>query len=55
MADIAAEDKKSELSASSKRPLPRRSRRSLARIIVPIVILLILVGGYFLWKHFDAY
>jgi len=22
---------------------------------VPIVILLILVGGYFLWKHFDAY
>ena len=55
MADIAAEDKKSELSASSKRPLPRRSRLSLARIIVPIVILLILVGGYFLWKHFDAY
>ncbi len=55
MADIAAEDKKSELSASSKRPLPRRSRRSLARIIVPIVILLILVGGYFLWMHFDAY
>ena len=55
MADIAAEDKKSELSASSKRPLPRRSRRSLARIIVPIVILLILVGGYFLRKHFDAY
>jgi membrane fusion protein, multidrug efflux system len=55
MADIAAEDKKSEVSASSKRPLPRRSRRSLARIIVPIVILLILVGGYFLWKHFDAY
>ena len=55
MADIAAEDKKSELSASSKRPLPRRSRRTLARIIVPIVILLILVGGYFLWKHFDAY
>jgi len=55
MADIAAEDKKSELSASSKRPLPRRSQRSMARIIVPIVILLILVGGYFLWKHFDAY
>ena len=55
MADIAAEDKKSELSASSKRPLPRRSRRSLARIIVPMLILLILVGGYFLWKHFDAY
>lgn len=55
MADIAAEDKKSELSASSKRPLPRRSRRRMARIIVPILILLILVGGYFLWKHFDAY
>jgi len=55
MADIASEDKKSELSASSKRPLPRRSQRSMARIIVPIVILLILVGGYFLWKHFDAY
>ena len=55
MADIAAEDKKSELSASSKRPLPRRSRRSLARIIVPIVILLLLAGGYFLWKHLNAY
>jgi membrane fusion protein (multidrug efflux system) len=55
MADIAAEDKKSELSALSKRPLPRRSRRSLARIIVPIVILLLLAGGYFLWKHLNAY
>ena len=55
MADIAAEDKKTESSPSSKRPLPRRTRRTLARIIVPIVILLILVGGYFLWKHFDAY
>jgi membrane fusion protein, multidrug efflux system len=55
MADIAAEDKKTEASSSSKRPLPRRSRRSAARIVVPIVILILLVAGYFLWKHFNAY
>jgi membrane fusion protein (multidrug efflux system) len=55
MADIAAEDKKTESSSSSRRPLPRRGRRSPARIIVPIVILLLLVGGYFLWKHLNAY
>jgi membrane fusion protein (multidrug efflux system) len=55
MADIAAEDKKTEASPSSKRPLPRKSRRSAARIVVPIVILILLVGGYFLWKHLNAY
>ena len=55
MADIAAEDKKTESSTSLKHPLPRRSRRSAARIILPVVILILLVGGYFLWKHFDAY
>jgi len=55
MADVAAEDKKTESSTSLKHPLPRRSRRSAARIILPVVILILLVGGYFLWKHFDAY
>jgi membrane fusion protein (multidrug efflux system) len=55
MADIAAEDKKAEPSSPSGRPLPRRGRRSAARIIVPIVILLLLAGGYFLWKHLNAY
>jgi membrane fusion protein (multidrug efflux system) len=55
MADITAENKKTESSSSSKLPLPRKSRRSTARIIVPIVILILVVGGYFLWKHFNAY
>src|SRR5580692_10387991 len=55
MADIAPEDKKTEPASPSARPLPRRSRPSRARIILPIVIVILLVGGYFLWKHFDAY
>jgi membrane fusion protein (multidrug efflux system) len=55
MADITAEDKKSESSSSLGRPLPRRNRRSATRIIIPIVILILLVGGYFAWKHFNAY
>ena len=56
MADIAPEDKKTEPASPAARPLPRRSRPSRARIILPIAIILILVvGGYLLWKHFDAY
>src|SRR5260370_40778587 len=55
MADIAAEDKKTESSASSKPLLARKSRRRSARIVVPIVILILLLGGYFVWKHFNAY
>jgi membrane fusion protein (multidrug efflux system) len=54
MADIVAEGNKTT-SESSTRPLPRKSRRSTTRIVVPIVILILLVGGYFLWKHFNAY
>jgi membrane fusion protein, multidrug efflux system len=55
MADIAPEDKKTEPASPSARPLPRRSRPSRARIILPIVIVILVVGGYLLWKHFDAY
>jgi len=55
MADIPAEDKKTESTPSSKHPLPRKSRRRTARIVVPIAILILLVGGYFVWKHFNAY
>ena len=54
MADPAADSKKTE-PLSPTRPVPRRSRRSTARIILPIVIVILLVGGYFLWKHFNAY
>ena len=54
MADTVTEGNKTT-SLSSTRPAPRKSRRSVARIIVPIVIVILLVGGYFLWKHFDAY
>jgi membrane fusion protein (multidrug efflux system) len=55
MPDIAAEEKKTDFSASSKRPLPGRPKRSAARIIVPLVILILLVAGYFIWKHLNAY
>jgi membrane fusion protein, multidrug efflux system len=52
MADTVAEGNKTT-SASPTHPLPRKSRR--ARIIVPIVILILLVGGYFAWRYFNAY
>jgi len=55
MADIAPEDKKADLPSSPARPLPRKTRRSPARIIVPIAIVILVVAGYLLWKHFDAY
>lgn len=55
MADIAPEDKKTEPASPTARLLPRRSRRSPARIILPIVLVILVVGGYLLWKHFDAY
>ena len=54
MADPVAEGSKTT-SSSPTRSLPRKGRRSAARVIVPIVIVILLVGGYFLWKHFDAY
>lgn len=55
MPDIAAEDKKSEFSASSKRPLPGKPQRRAARIIVPLLILILLVAGYFIWQHLNTY
>ncbi|MGA2742429.1 MAG: HlyD family secretion protein [Bryobacteraceae bacterium] len=54
MADIVAEGNKTT-SPASTRPLPRKTRRSPARIVVPIVIVILLVAGYFAWKHFSAY
>jgi membrane fusion protein (multidrug efflux system) len=58
MADIVAEGNKTipppPTPAPSTRPLPRK-RRSAARIILPIAIAILLVGGYFAWKHFSAY
>jgi membrane fusion protein (multidrug efflux system) len=55
MADIAIEGKKTESAPPSSRPTRPTSRRSAARIIVPILILILLAGGYFLWKHLNAY
>ena len=55
MPDIAAEEKKPEFSASSKRPLAGKPQRSAARIIVPLVLLILLVAGYLIWNHMNAY
>jgi membrane fusion protein (multidrug efflux system) len=55
MADIVAEGNQTTPSSATRPLPPRKGRRSRARIIVPIVILILLVGGYFAWKHFDAY
>ncbi len=54
MPDIVAEGNQTK-SLSSTRPLPRKGQGRAARIVVPIVIVVLLVGGYFIWKHFDAY
>ena len=53
MPDIA-EEKKTEFTSKSKQ-LPGQTRGSAARIIIPLVILILLVGGYFIWKSFNAY
>src|SRR3984957_3650706 len=54
MPDIVAEDNQAK-PASATRSVPRKSRSSATRIILPIVIVILLVGGYFAWKHFNAY
>src|SRR5258708_23643751 len=55
MADTAIETKKPE-PVSSERKTPRRGRRRLARIILPVVILAVLAGaGYYLWKYLNTY
>ncbi len=27
----------------------------MARILIPAILLLVLVGGYLVWRHFDTY
>jgi membrane fusion protein (multidrug efflux system) len=55
MAENAAEGNKAT-PLSSTRPLPRKSRRRAAAIIVPIAIVILLaVGGYYAWKYFNTY
>jgi membrane fusion protein (multidrug efflux system) len=39
-----------------ERKTPRRGRRRLARIVLPILILVVVAGaGYYLWRYFDTY
>jgi membrane fusion protein (multidrug efflux system) len=52
MADTIVEEKKTE--APSQR-LTRKPRRSPARIIVPIVLVVLLAAGYFLMRYFGSY
>src|ERR1700693_5754851 len=53
MPDATVAEKKTD--PTSPR-LTRRPRRRLARIIVPVVLLIaVLTGGYFLWQYFGTY
>jgi len=52
MADTIVEEKKTE--APSQR-LTRKPRRRPARIIVPIVLVVLLIAGYFLLRYFGSY
>src|SRR5713226_5219111 len=52
MADTIAGEEQTE--APSKR-LIRKPKRSMARILVPIVLLVFVVAGYFLWKYLSTY
>ena len=54
MPDIA-DGKKTEFPSQSKLQSPGRTRRSPVRIIVPLAILILLVGGYFIWKYLNTY
>jgi len=37
------------------RRLTRRPRRTLARVLMPVALLALLAGGYFLWRYFGSY
>lgn len=52
MPDTIVEDKKTN---APSQPLTRKSKRSRARIIVPIVLVLLIVAGYFLYRYFSSY
>jgi membrane fusion protein (multidrug efflux system) len=52
MADTVVAEKKPD--APSQR-LTKKPRRSPARIIVPIVLLALVIAGYFLWQYFGTY
>ena len=49
MPDLAAENRTIQSSQSS------RNRGRMARILIPAILLLVLVGGYLVWRHFDTY
>ena len=53
MADTIVEQKPSE---ASPPPVRRKPRRSRARILLPIALVIVLaIGGYLLWKYFSSY
>ena len=52
MADTTVQEEKTDFPS---RRLTRRPRRGPARIIVPIVLVVLAVGGYFLWRYFGSY
>jgi membrane fusion protein (multidrug efflux system) len=52
MADPMGEEKKTDVPSQS---WTRKPRRGPARIIVPIVLVVLLVAGYFLWQYFGSY
>jgi membrane fusion protein (multidrug efflux system) len=52
MAETTVQEEKTDFPS---RRLTRRPRRSPARIIVPIVLVVLAVGGYFLWRYFGSY
>jgi len=52
MAETTVQEEKTDFPS---RRLTRRPRRSPARIIVPIVLVVFAVGGYFLWRYFGSY
>jgi membrane fusion protein, multidrug efflux system len=53
MADAVVAEKKPDAPAQR---LTRRPRRSLARIIVPIILIVgLAVAGYYLWRYFGSY
>jgi len=52
MAETTVQEEKTDFPS---RRLTRRPRRRPARIIVPIVLVVLAVAGYFLWRYFGSY